>query len=240
MEDEEEKRMEDPTELFYRHHIYNPLPEFSVKKDETALLIVDMQHDLAHMDYGLLARAKELNIQYAFEYYYKRLEFIIRNIRRLLDFFRQHGMEVIQTKIEALTLDARDRALFHKLLGISVPKGSKGAEILEELKPLVNEIVLPKTCSGVFNGTTIDQILKNLGIKNLVVTGIVTDGCVESAVRDAADRGYLVILVEDGCATFTEESHKNSINTLKKYYAKVKSTDEVIEKIKRDNAWQIE
>ncbi len=75
------------------------------------------------------------------------------------------------------------------------------------MKPLENEIVLPKTASGVFNATAIDKILRNLGIENLVITGVVTDNYVENAVRDACDRGFAVILVEDGCAAVTEELH---------------------------------
>ena len=55
--------------------------------------------------------------------------------------------------------------------------------------------MLPKTSSGVFNSTNIDYVLQNLGIRYLIVAGVVTDQCVDMAVRDAADRGYLVSCV---------------------------------------------
>jgi hypothetical protein len=60
------------------------------------------------------------------------------------------------------------------------------------LTPVGDEIMLPKTSSGVFNSTNVDYLLKNLGIRYLIVVGILTDQCVDMAVRDAADRGYLV------------------------------------------------
>jgi nicotinamidase-related amidase len=100
------------------------------------------------------------------------------------------------------------------------------------LKPLENEIVLPKTASGVFNSTAVDQILRNLGIENLVVTGVVTNNCVENAVRDACDRGYAVILVEDGCAAVTEELHLAALRAMRDHFAKVKSTAEVLGMLK--------
>ncbi|TIM59217.1 MAG: cysteine hydrolase, partial [Mesorhizobium sp.] len=60
------------------------------------------------------------------------------------------------------------------------------------LAPVGDEIMLPKTSSGVFNSTNIDYVMKNLGVRYLIVAGIMTDQCVDMAVRDAADRGYLV------------------------------------------------
>ena len=76
---------------------------------------------------------------------------------------------------------------------------------------LPNEPVLPKTSSGLFNSTNADYVLRNLNTRFLVIAGIVTDQCVDMAVRDASDRGYLVTLVEDACATYTPERHKAAL-----------------------------
>ena len=84
--------------------------------------------------------------------------------------------------------------------------GAADARVIDALEPTANEIVLPKTSSGVFNSTAIDYVLRNLGTRHLIVCGVVTDQCVDMAVRDAADRGYLVTLVEDACATHTRNA----------------------------------
>ncbi|PMZ34969.1 cysteine hydrolase, partial [Pseudomonas sp. GW247-3R2A] len=88
---------------------------------------------------------------------------------------------------------------------------------IDDLTPTENEIVLPKTSSGVFNSTNIDYVLRNLETRHLIIAGIVTDQCVDMAVRDAADRGYLVTLVEDACATYTPERHQACLNAIKGY-----------------------
>ena len=200
----------------------------SAEEKKYRLLIVDMQYLGAHKDYGIFLGARQKGAEKALDYYRDRLEIIVPNIAKLQKAFRQKKMEILQTKIESLTLDGRERSRGHKAKGIFAPKGSKDGEILKELKLRENEIVLPKTASGVFNATAIDQILRNLGIENLIVTGVVTNNCVENAVRDACDRGYAVTLVEDGCGAVTEELHDAAVRAMKDHFAKVKSTAEVM------------
>ena len=208
--------------------LITPLPEVRLKRKNSALLVVDMQYLDAHKDYGIFLNARKKGVREAMNYYRDRLELIVPNIARLQKAFRRKRMEVIQTKIASLTLDGRERSKGHRDKGIFAPKGSKDAEILKELRPIENEIVLPKTASGVFNSTAIDQILRNLGIENLVITGVVTNNCVENAVRDACDRGFAVILVEDGCAAVSEELHLAAIRAMRDHFAKIKTTAEVI------------
>ena len=87
----------------------------------------------------------------------------------------------------------------------------------DEIAPGADDIVIPKTSSGVFNSTNIDYVLRNLGIHYLVISGVVTDQCVDMAVRDAADRGYLVTLVHDACATYTPERHEAALKAFGGY-----------------------
>ncbi len=130
---------------------------------------------------------------------------------RLLAAARASGVEVIHTIIQSLTRDGRDRSLDHKLSDINVPRDDPNGAVIEALRPVGDEIVLPKTSSGVFNSTNIDYVLRNLGVRFLIIAGIVTDQCVDMAVRDAADRGYLVTLVKDACATYTEARHEAAL-----------------------------
>ena len=143
---------------------------------------------------------------------------------------RGSGVEVIYTVIECLTLDGRDRSLDYKISGFFHPKGSWGAEVIDELKPLENEIVIPKTSSSLFNSTNFDYVLRNLGIEYIMTTGIVTDQCVETVIRDGCDRGYLMTLIDDACTTHTEERHEASLRALKGY-CRVRMSDQVIKEL---------
>ena len=105
------------------------------------------------------------------------------------------------------------------------------AIILDEIKPIKNEIVISKGASGVFNATAIDQILRNMGIDTLLMTGVITNYCVETAVRDAGDRGYNVVLVDDACAAMSEEHQKLALEILAGVYCVVKDTTQVIHEV---------
>ena len=180
--------------------------------DHTALLLVDMQR--AWLDPQFDPHLTEPGG----EYFRSRVRTqVVPNQQRLLNGFRAAQQNVLHTVIESLTADGRDRSLDHKLSNLNVPKGSPQAQIITELTPAENEIYLPKTSSGVFNSTNIDYVLRNLATRHLIIAGIVTDQCVDMAVRDAADRGYLVTLVEDACATHTAERHDACLNAIKGY-----------------------
>ncbi|TNB94974.1 cysteine hydrolase [Pseudomonas sp. B21-051] len=178
----------------------------------TALLLVDMQRAWLEPQFD-----PHLNGPDA-EYFLTRAHMqVVPNQRRLLSAFREARQNVLHTIIESLTADGRDRSLDHKLSDMHLPKGSTQARIIDDLTPVENEIVLPKTSSGVFNSTNIDYVLRNLETRHLIIAGIVTDQCVDMAVRDAADRGYLVTLVEDACATYTPARHDACLNAIKGY-----------------------
>lgn len=193
----------------------------------SGLLVIDMQNLCAARGHGKDRDQPALPD----DPYYSRLEqLVIPNIQALLSACRETAVEVIYTVIESLTLDGRDRSLDHKLSDYHVPKGSLEANVVDPLAPVGDEIVIPKTASGVFNATNIDYVLRNLGIARLAMVGVYTNQCVESAVRDAADRGYLVTLVEDGCAGSTPEAHATSIKALAGY-ARVASTRAILNEL---------
>merc|ERR1712173_262776 len=102
------------------------------------------------------------------------------------------------------------------------------AEVCDEIKPEgANEIYLPKTACSVFNSTNIEYILRNLGSKYVICTGMLTNQCVESAVRDAADRGFIVQLCDDGCAARTWSDHAQALRNCKGF-ARVVKTDQLV------------
>lgn len=167
-------------------------------RGETALLLVDMQRKWLEPGHG--------HDQGAY-FHEQTATRAVPNAARLLSAARAAGVEVIHTIIQSLTADGRDRSPDHRLSGLHVAPGDPAAMPVADLMPLTDEILLPKTSSGVFNSTAIDYVLRNLGIRYLVVAGIMTDQCIDMAVRDGADKGYMITCVADACAARSEERH---------------------------------
>src|SRR4051812_38900001 len=202
--------------------------EIPIVPAQSALLFIDVQNFAAKRN-G--AEFKEMSKD-AFEqkcgWYFRELETrVVPKMQRLQQAARAAKVEVMYTTIESLTLDGRDRSLDYKITGFHVPKGSWDGKVIDELAPSGDEIWLPKTSSSVFVSTHIDYILRNLGVKQLILSGIVTDQCVESAIRDACDLGYLVTQVTDACTTYTQERQDFSIRAIKGY-CRQRTTDQVI------------
>lgn len=197
------------------------------RKDQTALLFVDMQTIFCTP--GLDPQHPEFD---AGHYYFKRLKAAtIPNAVKILDAARDSGIQVLHTIIEALTKDGRDISLDHRLSNLFVPKGLPEGQPIKELELIDNEIILPKSSSGVFNSTNIDYVLNNLGVRYLIISGVVTDQCVDMAVRDAADHGYLVTLVEDACAAYSQVRHENALKAFGGY-CWVSDTATVVKRLK--------
>ena len=188
----------------------------------SALLFIDVQNFSVHRNGAEFAGLSDAELLEKFGYFLNRMESeTIANMQALQRGFRAAKMEILYTTIESLTLDGRDRSLDYKITGFNVAKGSWDGRVIDELAPLDNEIWLPKSSSSVFISTNIDYVLRNLGIRQLVVSGVVTDQCVESAVRDACDLGYLVTLVSDACATYSQERHDHSLFEIRGYCRQV-------------------
>ena len=193
---------------------------------ESALLFVDVQNFSAHRKGAEFADLTIDHFNKKYGWFFNELEArVIPNMQAIQSACRQAGVEVMYTTIESLTRDGRDRSLDYKITGFNVPKGSWDGKVIDALAPDEDEIVLPKSSSSVFVSTHIDYILRNLGVKQLVLSGLLTDQCVESAVRDACDLGYLVTEVTDACLTYTQERHDNSLRAIKGYCRQITSQD---------------
>lgn len=178
---------------------------------QTALLIIDIQN--YNMEgggeyAGLSAEATAAKYGFFFR---EMRERVIPNLRSLLGACRGAGIEVIYTVIASLTEDGRDLSLDYKISGMFCPKSSRDAQVIDEIAPQGDEIVLTKTSSSVFISTNLHYVLGNLGKKQLIVAGALTDQCVDSAIRDACDLGYLVTAVTDACATQSQVRHDTAL-----------------------------
>lgn len=198
---------------------------------QSALLLIDVQNFAAHRGGAEFDGLSDAEFEEKYGWFFAEMKArTVPNMKRLQTVFRTRDMEVLHTTIESLTKDGRDRSLDYKITGFNVPKGSWDGKVIDELAPLEDEIVFPKSSSSVFVSTHIDYVLRNLGVRQLVIVGILTDQCVESAVRDACDLGYLVTQVTDACTSYSAERHDNSTRAISGYCRQV-TTDELISEL---------
>jgi ureidoacrylate peracid hydrolase len=212
--------------------------EIEIVPQHAALLFVDVQNYNATAAGGEFASMPPDHVQQEYGWFFETLRSkAVPNMQKLQKACRNGRIEVLYTVIESATQDGRDRSLDYKVSGLHVPKGSWDAKVVDELMPAADEMVLGKTSSSVFISTNLHYILGNLGIKFLMIAGCLTDQCVDSAVRDACDLGYLVTTVTDACATLSQERHDWSLR-LTKGYARQRTTSQVVQEIERLTAPQ--
>lgn len=213
-------------------------PVHLVRK-ETALLVIDMQYHDASADQGMNLAYDRLNPG-CMDYFNKRNEeLVIPTIRTLLNDSRAKGMRVIYLTVGSQYRDLRDmpertRALIRSIEAESgVPDmfwaGNPAFAIREEIKPMPDETVINKVTWGAFNSSYIDLALRSMGVKSLVITGISTNSCVETTSRDAADRGYGCVIVDEATADYDVEAHDAALRGFFFNFGRiVKSADDVI------------
>jgi nicotinamidase-related amidase len=193
--------------------------------ERTGLLIIDAQNWV--MD--------EENRQPRPEFYEDARGLAIPNMARLIGASRKSGVEVIYTVMENYTADGRDRSLDYKLSNFFIPKGSNDAQVIAELAPGADEMVIPKTSSSLFNSTNFEYLARNIGLDTIIVTGFLTDQCVDHTIRDGADRGFHMICVSDACATDTRVRHTAALSAFRGYCRTV-TTDALLSAMSADFA----
>ena len=205
--------------------------DLPVEIAHTTLLFIDIQNFCATPKGAEFKDLAPAELEARHGYFFRQLEkVVVPNMQRLQAGCRKVGIEVMYTLIRNLTRDGRDRSLDYKITGFNVPPDSWDGRVIDALAPAEDEMVIPKTSSNVFVSTNIDYILRNLETRYLVISGVVTDQCVEGAVRDACDLGYLVTLVTDACATGTQERHDNSLRAIRGY-CRQRTTAEFLKEI---------
>ena len=210
---------------------------FTLNPKKTAFIPIDLQYASASRTMGLGKILKERGKEEEGKYRFDRIErVVIPNVQKLLGFFRKHGLRIIYTTVGSETADYSD-IWPHRIPFIRASNnraGQREHEILDEVKPLPGELVINKTTSGAFNSSSIDVVLRTMGIEYCLFAGVSTQLCVETTARDAADRGYKSIVIDDACATLKEEYHNVALITFQRNYGRVSTTDEVIRELEKN------
>ena len=178
-----------------------------------AILVVDMLNDFINGKLRL-----------------EGVEKIIPNIQKLLDFARLHDIPIVYCNDSHLS---NDREI--KIWGKHAIKGTKGAQVIKELKPTPKDHVITKNTYSAFFNTKLKDLLQSLyqgeGADSLIITGIHTDICVKHTVYDAFIRGYDVTIVEDGVKALPLVD-KRIIKYMKEKYAiEVKKIKDILKQI---------
>lgn len=211
----------------YRSFYYETADEpedIALDPERTALLMIDVQN--AYME------DKETPEETTrWQPFYARMnETVIPNGAKLIESCRKKGIEVIHARISCHKDNGRDRSLSQKKPGFNyllLPKNREDAQIVDELAPKGDEIVVEKTTDSALTGTNLRLILRNMEITDVIVAGIFTDQCVSSTVRSLADESFGVVVVDDCCAAATMELHESELRTINMIYCHVASRDEV-------------
>jgi len=184
--------------------VYKNMKEI-VDPSHTALVLWDVQDALVGMIFN-------------------RQEFLL-NLKTLSDAARKRGIPLIYTKITPLPLNwessfrlymqmKRSRVdSLDKLRPFPQP-GSPEAEINSEVKPMDGDIVLDKHTASIFTGTHFENLMRNAGITTILFTGISTEFGISSSARDAANRGFYPVVVEDCVSSSVREMHEAALKTM--------------------------
>ena len=207
-----------------------------------ALLVIDMQPCGVGAEAGLVKAIESTAPGYT-DYLIERVErVVIPNIRRLAEAFRGHALPVYFTAFASAVGDGSDVAtstIRHRdaqrraATGASVilPRSHPATDIVPELVVTPGDRVLTKTSMDVFTSTRLADELRERNVLTLVIAGVLTDACVESSARHAAERGFQVFVVDDACAAWEERFHAASLASLRRYFARVEPTDRILREL---------
>ena len=208
---------------FYYKYAEDP-DDIVLKSEETAHLIIDVQKTYLEPKPNT-----EENVEWQ-PFFNRMNDLVIPNIKNLISFLRNKNVENIFARISCHKESGLDRSLSQKKPGFNyllLPKDTPSGQIVDDLKPESDDIVMMKTTDSALTGTNLRLILNNMGIKNVICTGIFTDQCVSSTVRSLVDESFNVIVVEDCCAAATEALHNHELEIINMIYCHVVNINEV-------------
>jgi nicotinamidase-related amidase len=180
--------------------------------DNKAVIIIDMLNDFVTGDLKC-----------------ERAECIISNLKKLIEAAHKHNVPVIYSNDAHFPEDAE----VIQRWGKHAIKGTKGAEVIPQLKPTKKDYIVEKRTYSGFYETGLDSLLRSLyaseGVKTVILAGLHTHMCVRHTAADAFFRGYKIIIAKDGVEAFTQEDHEQGLKYLEYVYnAKLMTVDEIV------------
>jgi len=205
------------------------LPEFPVRPETTALIVIDITYQQASRGHGICRRIAEAGNGDDLDYYLARIEnTVVPTLGRLIDGFRRLAAPVIYTRCASLRGDGSDQTWRHRAFGLAIAADDPEAQILEEIAPRSGDITLVKTGSSTFTSTNCEHLLHTMGVTTIAVAGIFTNSCVEGTIRVGGDLDFRCLMAEDSCAAMSPSGHANAIEYLDANFCHVKSSNEIL------------
>ena len=195
----------------------------------TAVLVIDMQNTFVSKGGAFDRSGKDMSV----------IRKTIEPNKRILEAARARGVKVIYA-VHRITADGREIGPFSRFRAGparskdpeirrgSIVEGTWGTEIIDELKPRDDEMVIVKRRFGAFSGTELDMLLRTFDIRYLIFTGVATNICVESSLREASHLQYLCVLVSDAVAASDPSRQQPSIDNIKEIFGWVTTSDNVL------------
>ena len=180
-----------------------------IKKENSALLVIEMQ-EVFRSDMGLISDKQ------------------IQNVKSLIKYAKQNGIKVIYVRHN----DSSENSV-HMINwwgGDKIEYGSDGWQIINELTPS-DDTIIDKNQYSAFYNTNLDEILESNGITDIIISGVMTNCCCETAARDAFMRGYNVFFINDATATINEDLHLATIKNLAFGFAQIMDTKNLVTQI---------
>ncbi len=210
-------------------HQFNP--GFVLDRRTVALVVVDMQYASGSRDHGLGRSLKARGQEALGAYRFDRIErTVVPTIQRLLAFFRARGLRLVYLTVGSELPDYSDLLPHMRAFAESAgnTRGNHEHEILDALAPRPGEAVLNKTTMSAFHSSGFERLVRAWGVEQLVFTGISTNSCVEGTARDAVDRGFRGLLVEDGCGAASQSLHDATCANFARLLGRVASSAQVL------------
>jgi nicotinamidase-related amidase len=212
----------------HRSFYYDGAPEPDdpmIDPGTTAFLVIDVQNTyLERPDREMLGMEERRRYDAWTPFHERMTGQVIPRTAAMLELCRARGIECVFARIACQKDDGRDRSVSQKLPGwnnLLLPKTEHASQLVPELAPVGDEIVVTKTTDSALTGTNLRLILRNMGITTVVCAGIFTDQCVSSTVRSLADESFSVIVLEDCCAAGSDELHRRELEIINMIYCHV-------------------
>jgi biuret amidohydrolase len=203
----------------------------------TALMIVDLQRYFVQPHYPFGQLGQQLGLM---EGYIQRVNGrVLPNSQRLQTAFRAQGLPIFYTAFGSEAGDGSDLPPYFQgfdqmglmFLGRRVfpAAGEESWQIDDSLAPLPGESIISKTTASAFTHTDLEQTLREIGVKNLVIAGVLSECCVGLNARDAADRGFNVIIAEDACTGVSQDLHRDFVDSFAYVFGHKRTTAEIVQ-----------